>query len=375
MRIKPGISMFLIVTAFFVVGKKAPAAGVTTHFAMTREAVKKVSVPKLKKLLEENKNALMCGVSFPDFGTAVDYGTMHRKKPEFGGVAHRPVFVEAYFDRVRERCAPDYADCDRLLAHFMGVAAHGMEDDLYDELFMNKAQVLDPGGGRVNHDLWADEVFVVRYDPFGVVPRYYLPWEDLVEVYGGLGMEVGRRDLLTGKIYHWAGASGLRAIALIPYPYYSRQLSFTKANIVTHPGGIGHASAVIARYWEILWKRLQGAGRSDEIILETWPGPGSSGHECGHESLYSRVNVYFTTGMDDASITRDSFYIEDPEGKRLPVSIRIKHENDNFAALIPERDFEPGTTYTAVITARVKDMKGNHLTEEYSWSFTTSENW
>jgi hypothetical protein len=366
------ITVVLAAAAILAAPRLAPAAGVTTHYVMTREAVKKVSVPELKSLLDKNTAALMCGVSFPDFGTAVDYGTFHMKKPEYGRTAHRPEFVEAYFDHVTGKCAPDYEGCERLVAHFLGVAAHGMEDDLYDELFMNKAQEFDwDDGGR--HDLWADEIFVVKYDLLDVVPPYRLPVKDLVEVYRGLGMEVRRRDLRSGRFYHWVGAAGLRSIAVFPYATWSRKMSFTRDHIVTHPGGINHTAEVIARYLEIMWRRLQGAGRMEEPVLETWPRAGADGHEWDSGSLYSRVAVYFTTGMDKASITEDSLYLTGPDGKRAPVSYRIKHEGDNFAALIPERDLAPGATYTVFITTGVRDMKGTPLPGPYSWSFTTAD--
>ncbi len=362
----------IVFAALFAVPWSSSAAGPDTHFAMTRKAVKKVSIPELRSLLEANKEALICGVSFPDFGTAIDYGTFHQKKLEYGSVAHKPFFVEAYFDHVMEKCAPDFEGCERLLAHFMGVAAHGMEDDLYDELFMNKAELLDPGGATVKHDLWADEVFIVKHDPVYLAPPYSLPVKDLVEVYGRLGMEVKKRDLRSGRFYHGVGAFGLRAIAVFPYPEYSKKMSFSRENIVSHPGGVDHTSEVMARYWEILWARLHGADRSEKLILETWPEPGASDHEWGKESLYSRVTVFFTTGMDQGSINKDSFYLQGPDGDRLPASYRIGNDKDNFTALIPEMDLEPGATYTAVITIDVKDMDGNPMPEPYSWSFTTS---
>ncbi len=346
------------------------AAGVSTHFGMARAAIEKVSEPELKALLEDNKDAVMCGEGFPDFGTAVSYGTFHKKKFTYGSLAHKPEFVEAYFDYVKDKCGPGGPDCDRLIAHFLGTAAHSWQDDLYDELFMNKAEALDPDG-KDKHDLWADELFVVKYDPLHVTPRYYLPKDDLVNVYKSMGQDVTKKDLKIGKAYHWTGAAVLRSLALVPYPTYAKKMSFTKANIVTHPGGVDHTSAVTADYWEILWKRLHDDG-GDELVLATWPVSGADDHAYNQKSLYSRVSVFFMTGMDQASINESSFYLEDQDGNQVPATYRIKHDHDNFAALIPAIDLGPGKSYTAVLTKDVQDMKGNNLKEAYSWTFTTS---
>ena len=304
------------------------------------------------------------------FGTAVDYGTLHRKKFTYGSQAHKSDFVEAYFDYVKDKCGAGGPDCERLIAHFLGTAAHGLQDHLYDELFMNKAMTFDMGG-KDKHDVWADEIFVVKYDPLHVTPRYYLPKNDLVNVYAGMGQDVSKNDLKTGKFYHWLGAAGLRSLALVPYPTYSKKMSFTKANIITHAGGVDHTSSVTADYWEVLWKRLHDDG-GEERVLATWPEPGADDHAYNHKSLYSRVSVFFTTGMDKSSINQNSFYLEDKDGNRVPATYRINHDHDNFAALVPAVDLEPGKTYTAVLTTDVKDMKGNSLKEDYSWDFTTS---
>jgi Bacterial Ig-like domain len=362
--------LLFLVLMLVLIPQLSSAAGVSTHFAMGRAAIEKVSDPELKALLENNKDAVMCGEGFPDFGTAVDYGTLHRKKFKYGSQAHKMEFVEAYFDYVKDKCGSGGPGCDRLIAHFMGTAAHSTQDDLYDELFMNKAEALDPDGAD-KHDLWADELFIVEYDPLHVTPRYYLPKSDLMIVYTAIGQDVRKKDLKVGKFYHWLGAAALRTLALVPYPTYSKKMSFTKANIVSHPGGVDHTSAVTADYWEILWKRLHDEDEG-ELVLETWPEHGASDHAYNHNSLYSRVSVFFTTGMDQTSITEKSFYLEDPDGNRVPATYRIKHDHDNFAALVPLADLKPGESYKAVLTTDVKDMKGNNLKADYSWTFTTS---
>ena len=53
--------------AIFIIPQISSSAGVSTHFGMARAAIEKVSDPELKALLEDNKDAVMCGEGFPDF--------------------------------------------------------------------------------------------------------------------------------------------------------------------------------------------------------------------------------------------------------------------------------------------------------------------
>jgi hypothetical protein len=348
----------------------ARSAGPTTHLVMTRKAAALVTTPELKELLARNREALMCGVSFPDFGTALYFASFRTRKPDFGSLAHQPAFVEAYFDYVTTKCGPNYSGCERLLAHFLGVAAHDIEDRLYDEIFMYPAMAKDPKGRTAVHDLGSDDLFLVKYDPWDTVPRYWLPADDLAAVYRSLGMEVKPSELKAGRAWHQLGAGGLRATAWMAYPHYARVLSYTRDHIETAPGGVEFTAAVIARYWEILWKRLHGAGRMDEPVLQTWPQDGAKDQGRAQGALESRILVFFTTGMDMKTVTPETFRLQNDAGESVPVSFKLE-EQDSVVILAPQRELAPATAYTIAIAAAVLDLRGDPLPRPYSFSFET----
>lgn len=363
---RSAIQFLLALIAAVLFSVSASAAGLHTHFLLTRKALPQVRTPALKKLLEQNQRALMCGVSFPDFGTALRMASPKKINPTFGSVAHHQAFVEAYFDHVMAKCGADLDACDQLVTHYLGVAAHGVMDDLYDEIFMVQAEARDENGG--NHDVGADNIIIFKYDPVYLPPVYWLPTSDLVEVYQSMGSPATASELRGGSFWHQVAAGGERAVFLGSYPRRLRDMTYTRDHIITADGGVDFIAAVTADYWEVLWRRLHGQRPDAEMVLQTWPGEGAKEKvQATAGDPHCRVVAYFTTGMDAATMTTDTFFITGPAG-RVPAEIKFK-DKEGVVVLLPAQNLTPGATYTATLAAGIKDLRGNPVAREYSWSF------
>jgi len=82
--------------------------------------------------------------------------------------------------------------------------------------------------------------------------------------------------------------------------------------------------------------------------------------------LNSAVFVTFSKDMDAATINSDSFYLNDY------ILGSVSYDSDSkTATFTPSDSLAAGTLYTATINTDVKDVLGNAITSEYSWSFTT----
>src|SRR3954471_23823107 len=110
----------------------AGAAGVTTHAWMAREAIDKVTSPQLKALLKANQQYVRAGAHFPDSGYALSN--------TYGETAHWQRFVDALAAQIQSHgeCtdfSSVHGPCAPLIAFMMGIAAHGMGDEVWDWLF------------------------------------------------------------------------------------------------------------------------------------------------------------------------------------------------------------------------------------------------
>jgi len=86
----------------------------------------------------------------------------------------------------------------------------------------------------------------------------------------------------------------------------------------------------------------------------------------------TNVSATFSESLDPASVTTSSFVLRDGSGTAVAASVSA---SGSTATLDPTASLSPSTSYTATLTGGstgVKDLAGNALAADYSWSFTTA---
>jgi hypothetical protein len=82
--------------------------------------------------------------------------------------------------------------------------------------------------------------------------------------------------------------------------------------------------------------------------------------------------VTFSEDMDPSSITDQTFTLSKPGSTSVVAHVSYNSATKK-ATLNPDSDLEANTTYKGTITTSVKDMAGNAITQEKTWSFTTAD--
>ncbi len=80
------------------------------------------------------------------------------------------------------------------------------------------------------------------------------------------------------------------------------------------------------------------------------------------------INVKFNSSMDPASINTNTLYLTSDGAK---VAGHAQLGSNNVVSFSPDGNLMANTKYTVLLTTGVKDLAGNCLTQNYSWSFTT----
>jgi hypothetical protein len=99
------------------------------------------------------------------------------------------------------------------------------------------------------------------------------------------------------------------------------------------------------------------------------PANGASGVSIG-----TSVTATFNEAMDPTTINSDSFVLLNPSNTQVPASVSYNAQTLT-ATLIPTTPLAGSTMYSAIIkggTNGVKDIAGNPLTNDFTWSFTTA---
>jgi hypothetical protein len=89
----------------------------------------------------------------------------------------------------------------------------------------------------------------------------------------------------------------------------------------------------------------------------------------------ANVSATFSEDMDQCTLTTSTFTLT-KQGSTSPLAATVSYDAANKKAVLdPDSDLAANTSYTAVIKGGsngAKDLAGNALAQDYSWTFTTA---
>jgi YVTN family beta-propeller protein len=100
-------------------------------------------------------------------------------------------------------------------------------------------------------------------------------------------------------------------------------------------------------------------------VTGTSPAAGATG-----VAVTANVTGSFSEAMDTSRVTSDTFTLK--TGATTVAAAVTYNSTDRVATLNPDSDLAPGTTYTATISTGAKDVAGNALASDKTWTFTTA---
>jgi hypothetical protein len=109
-----------------------------------------------------------------------------------------------------------------------------------------------------------------------------------------------------------------------------------------------------------------GANTARPTVTSTSPASGATGVSQG-----TTVNATFSEAMDATTINTSNFVLRDRSNTAVPAAVTYAAAT-HTAVLTPNNSLAAGATYTATITTGVKDLSGNALLANFTWSFTTA---
>jgi len=90
-------------------------------------------------------------------------------------------------------------------------------------------------------------------------------------------------------------------------------------------------------------------------------------------SINTDITAVFSENMDPATVTTATFIVKDTYNNQISGTVTTNGTNVTFS---PDSDFDYDTIYTATIIggdSGVKDLAGNPLASDYTWSFTSRQ--
>ncbi len=120
-------------------------------------------------------------------------------------------------------------------------------------------------------------------------------------------------------------------------------------------------------YWvDVVLATSTPADTTPPVVQSTVPADGASA-----VARSTTVSATFSEPMDAASIKTDNFSLSAPSGASIGASVAY-NGTSRSATLTPHALLDAATTYRAWIGTGVRDLAGNPMATERSWSFTTA---
>lgn len=348
----------------------AVAHGINAHIWVSDRAVDLVFDCELHALLADPdiRPVVQISPAFPDSGYAADH--------PYGEAAHWEPWTEAYLRHLRQRFGNDFTSdaARRHIAFWMGASSHGLEDEIFDSLFIYKSEEVD-GAGQDLIDTLTDFLLIAQGHA-ALQPEVWLP-PDLPSIFADpeVGVPVHMGQIEGGMFTVHEIVIGLVDNPveldqgfgdLIPWAaehYFDPQAG----------GSIGYEPPIVARYYEALWKRLHNRFVPErDLLLGGVPEYGGRLRANRPDTVDAWISLWTGIGVRTGSLDGKIALIG-PDGVTVPIRVRPTrwgNAPDDWGRVIqirPEAELLPDSSYRVELRAGLELIDGRALEQTLEW--------
>lgn len=344
----------------------APAAahGINGHVWVSDGAITRTTACFQEPFTHpEIRNALQFGAAFPDSGYASDDGR------DYAETAHWESFIETYVRHLRTKYPAGLTSpaAWQDAAFLLGVGAHGLEDEVFDSIFMRMAEefegsnqdILDPG----------TDFMLIAEGHTDLKPDVWVPFRDVLDVYGQLDMDVSEKLIDRNTALIRTVVIGLVDAGETLDDDFRPQLPWTAEHFLDPQTPGSHAFErdwAVGRYLMAVAARIQGAPLPPELqLIGGVPARGARLWSNAATSAAARVTLIFGLGLDWSTVdgVAGAVSVTDAAtGAAVAVTVANTRWGNAFPRLIqliPHQDWAPGATYIVTLGSGVRFIDGS----------------
>jgi hypothetical protein len=348
------------------------ANGQVSHLWVSQTAIELLPPGDLKDLLSDPAHEDMWrnGSMFPDGGYAVGDG--------YGETAHWEPFHSAYLAWIQDEYGgPPYSgEAAEHVAFLMGMCSHGMADQVYDSLYMERAKQEDAAMD------WGESMDEATDVAFGSVVgpvdhgELWVPDELMAQLMASaMGHEVSASTIRTGQAM----------VRLVPVwvAEVIQQPEYLDPYLAQFPWACSHQidpfvwgnppdeAEVVAVYWQHIWGRLAGEDLAMGPVLATFPPDDAVGWETDAALVTSRISTITAWSLRGDLVPGLDLTVSTDDGSQAAVDRWVFYANVIHAE--PSADLDETTHYNVAVPADLpfSAAEAPSSSEPYGYGFTT----
>ncbi|MGM0575305.1 MAG: hypothetical protein ACQEXJ_06205 [Myxococcota bacterium] len=361
--------------AVLVGASNAGAHGIQGHVHVTGWAIENLPPSDLRDFFSDPEvmNAALFGAAFTDSGYWPQGGELADKAHAYGEHTHWEPFVQDFVAWILEHDPPPWTSLEsrKRVAFLMGCASHGLQDEVFDSLYLYQVKEHDHGGQDVADP--GTDGFLALDGHIRFAPEVWMPMDTLLELYSGLDREI-TADVIEDAV----GVMGLfylgedaEEVALGLGERHRDALPWTEDHYLDPaiPGSLRAEIAPTMAYMEALWARLHGTFEHEDLVIHAYPEPPRRLHGRDAGSPDSWVTLVTGVGIEagTATVTWTDEGGADVAFTKKGSRWRGLGFWGRLIRLVPSEDPQPGAWYTVGLEPGASLVDGGTL--DASWSF------
>lgn len=350
----------------------ASAHGLWGHIHVTGWAVENMPDDELREFLLDPEvfNALVFGAAFTDTGYSRDV----EGSRAYSEHTHWEPFIEDYVEWMRVNDPPPWttSESKRRVGFLLGCASHGLQDEIFDSLFLHHAEEND-GVGQDETDPSTDG-FLALDGRLRFFPIQDIPMELLLQLYADVDPAI-TEDVIQGSVdlvmnFYINEELGV-AVAEEIGGQYEDEVPWIRAHYLDAdlPGSLRSEIYPTVAYQQLLWERLHARFEPDQALAYAFPESPRRLMGADASSATSWVTLVLGVGV---RYEDDLVSLADADGNEVPFTVANSQWGPEFTRIVrlePTEDLDPGGWYTATLRAGVETIDGQTSAEPWELTF------
>jgi hypothetical protein len=370
-------SFAALLTTLLLAGSSLPARanGNFSHVWVAADAVDHLDDGDLKDLLSRPGllNIIRNGGMFPDGGYAVSDG--------YGEISHWEPFQLTYLEWIGTNFEPPWSDeAAEHIAFLMGMAAHGLTDQIYDGMYLQRHAYYDEHGSEatlIGVDGATDACFAVTQGVMEL-PEQWVPAEVLAPLYADVAghnveaktLELGHSIVVVAIMAANDAVTNPKALDeyMTFYPW-----ACSHQDDVTVPGSPPVTGRAVAKYWQALWARLHGESVADKPLAATYFSGGTPFDQPTDSSTpESWVSFVMPFGLAPGTVNGETVAVTDGDGQTYQTNLHVYYgSNSHVVNIKPQEDWPLDTEFTVTVSPPIASWDGHELEQIHTFTFAT----